>query len=420
MRVTTATMTMCLAACCYAGLASGCSASDGEEPGESDDGGGKGDDAGDDGEAAIELLRSEEAFAELDPSRQDALERLVRPPLNVLSKNARTELDRLLDDPDYRALPVAEQAERLWGLAHLPVDIASPNPDGTYPGVLPPLAQFVVPLASASRPMELGQPVVSTRVGAPPPRDPEALLAKMAVLLDPAARPGPEDLIGPEDYEDAPEDCAEFPIIVDGESFLITAPLDGGLPPDPAQRGQFDADKGSGGMPLVGHSVQEVAEAVAQLPAANRALLQQVDLHAHRNPMDLLYATLYGRADFRAYMSALIHPIGTIGVFPQPGLEQATDPNTLAHESGHVWTFLEFGLDPSSDGWREWLAAAQADQLAVSSYADSSFLEDTAEMVLLISAVRSMGAEGEALAEELRSLFPQRWAILERELPAPR
>jgi hypothetical protein len=420
-RRTTGTLAIGLAA--WAGLfAVACASESDQDAPEQDDGGTTddgaedgGDDPGDEGQAAVDALRAEESFAMLDAPQQDALERLVEQPLNVLSKAARIELTRLIESADYQALSLAEQAEMLWGLTRLPQDYANPNPDGTFQGVLPKLAQLVAAIAPEDSEVELGEPVISTRVGAPPPLDEEVMLQKLALLLDPSARPGPDDLIGAEDFEDAPEECAEFPLLVNGEEFLVTAPLVDGAPPDPAVRPEPPADEE--GVPLMVHSVEDTATAMGRLPAANRALLEQIDLHERRNPMDAVYAVLYQRDDFRAYMSALIYPIGVAGVFPQAGEVAEIDYNTLAHESGHVWTFQQWSLDTSTEGWREWIAAMQSDLLAVSTYADSSFLEDSAEMVLLISAVRSMGAEGEALAEEFRALFPARWEILERDFP---
>jgi hypothetical protein len=115
----------------------------------------------------------------------------------------------------------------------------------------------------------------------------------------------------------------------------------------------------------------------------------------------------------RAYMAAMLHPAGHLGVFPRPTWD---DPHasgmadTMAHEAGHVLTYDEWGYNPTSEGWTAWRQAMAQDVIRVSSYAGSSMIEDSAETLLVYFAVRSRGDK--ELMQEFATLMPSRWEIL--------
>lgn len=153
-------------------------------------------------------------------------------------------------------------------------------------------------------------------------------------------------------------------------------------------------------------SLEKTIEALAALPPKNLALIKRVDIEPDRAPTDAEFAKLYGRNDFRAFMTAGSEGIVRIypTVYEQP---VAAITATLIHETGHVMSRRLFGESPDSEKWKAWHAAAKADGISVSKYARSSDDEDFAETLLAYEAVRSSPQ-----AEELKSMIGHRFALM--------
>ena len=103
--------------------------------------------------------------------------------------------------------------------------------------------------------------------------------------------------------------------------------------------------------------------------------------------------------------------VGDLDALRRPGRD------TLAHEVGHAWTYLEFGTKLDSDAWKAWIRAKNDDVISTSTYAQSSIIDDGAETVLAFVAARSHGGESGELYQDLKALFPRRWQILEQKCP---
>jgi hypothetical protein len=376
-------------------------------------------------ETAKATLQSLAAFPQLTKIQQQAMTRLVVQPTNIYSKAVRRDLMKLVADPTFKSAAVDEQAKKLWGITKAPTVLnGPPNVEGLWDGALPLYGQVMQPIVPAGNTYTLSAATVGHRLGATPPRDPIAYEKKFGGLLVGSNAAG---LIGPDDFDSTGEDAALFTLNVAGQTMNIGAPLMAdGTPPDPNAERTYPADTGSNGQLIAGHSVQEVARALADIPHANRQLFdEEVDLIGHRAPVDSIVSHLYHRPEMRGYMMAGTNPVGFFHIFPKVATEAGpVDPSTMVHESGHTWSYKTFGLDPTSAGWTAWRAAIAADGLTVSWYAASGpdpalpgFLEDVAETVLVYCAVRSTGEEGRALATEMKAIFPNRWAILDRDFP---
>ena len=161
--------------------------------------------------------------------------------------------------------------------------------------------------------------------------------------------------------------------------------------------------------PPVQHTAEDVAKALASLPAPSLGQVKQVNIDPIANPEDAFWARTYGMANFSSYMTCGSE--GRIDIYP------AQDPrdvkylaDTLVHETGHAWSNKAWGDDPQGPAWAPWREAVRQDGLLPSTYAGSSPAEDVAESTALYLAMK-----GTPLADEYRKLYPKRFELLDRQ-----
>jgi hypothetical protein len=99
---------------------------------------------------------------------------------------------------------------------------------------------------------------------------------------------------------------------------------------------------------------------------------------------------------------------GIVDIYPDTSPYNPTTGRTsIEHESGHTVSQQLWGTDTTNKKWKPWRDAMKRDGISASTYARSSADEDFAEHWALFMEVRHGPRE-----EELRLLFPARWAIL--------
>ncbi|MCK6545836.1 hypothetical protein L6R52_08205 [Myxococcota bacterium] len=189
-------------------------------------------------------------------------------------------------------------------------------------------------------------------------------------------------------------DAKRYELEIDGRRIVLIAPAT-----TDAAQGHF-------------HTPEQVAMAFAGLPELSRSLTRELVIEPGRNPEDAYWAEQFGDPDMRAYMTA---GEGRISVYPTVhGSSQAQLDGSMIHETGHLLADTRFGHDRDSDAWKAWIAAGTRDGIAPSKYATRSPGEDISETLQLWVQVR--GTPHEA---EIRALFPNRIALLERLLNQP-
>lgn len=153
------------------------------------------------------------------------------------------------------------------------------------------------------------------------------------------------------------------------------------------------------------HSANELARGLASLPRAVRLLVDELVIEPKRNPEDATWAALWGDPLMRSYMTA---GGARITVYPTLGRpSQAVLDGSIAHEAGHLLSDARLG-PVGALGWTAWTAARASDVIAPSHYGLRAENEDFAETFHLY--VRTAGT---AAGEELRTLMPARWAIVD-------
>jgi len=159
------------------------------------------------------------------------------------------------------------------------------------------------------------------------------------------------------------------------------------------------------------HGIDGVQEAIARLPARNRALLTSVRINPGANPQDAYWAREYNRPGFRSYMTA--GAAGVVDIYPSdgPAASQRVLSGKVQHEMGHVWSERTWGTDRTAGRWVDWRAAMQTDGMAVSGYATADIQEDVAETVQVYGSTR-----GTPRHDEYRRMVPARFMILDRDL----
>jgi hypothetical protein len=165
----------------------------------------------------------------------------------------------------------------------------------------------------------------------------------------------------------------------------------------------FDTTKGLH-IPTIG----EVVDILSRGPEQVRRMVKEVHVNPGRNPEDSYWAKQpgYAKKDFRSYMTAGAD--GIVDIYPSPNPHNADSARTsIAHESGHTVSQKLWGDNTKNQGWKPWRDAMKSDNLSPSTYGKSSPAEDFAESWALFMEVRGRPRE-----EELRILFPARWAIL--------
>jgi hypothetical protein len=165
----------------------------------------------------------------------------------------------------------------------------------------------------------------------------------------------------------------------------------------------FDTTKGLH-IPTIG----EVVDMISRGPEQVRRMVKEVHVNPGRNPDDAYWAKQpgYKKKDFRSYMTAGAE--GIVDIYPSKRAHDAETARTsIAHESGHTVSKQLWGDNAKGPKWKPWRDAMKSDNLSPSTYARSSPNEDFAESWALFMEVR-----GKPREEELRILFPARWAIL--------
>jgi hypothetical protein len=156
------------------------------------------------------------------------------------------------------------------------------------------------------------------------------------------------------------------------------------------------------------HSIDQVARGLAALPAASRAVVNQVSVDPAQNPDDAYWARQYGDPNFRSYMTAGAD--GNVTIYPTLGGSPSQDglDGSLIHETGHTLSMRAWGGE-SDKRWDAWRTASQNDGIRPSSYAASSPGEDFSETLVLYNRVRGTPQEA-----EFRAMMPERFRILDR------
>lgn len=160
------------------------------------------------------------------------------------------------------------------------------------------------------------------------------------------------------------------------------------------------------------HSVNEAADAAAYLPKKSRAVVKEVVLNIVENPDDAHWAVEYNDPDFHSYMTA--GASGTITIYPDKSDPQPGDNyrrGTMIHETGHTWSYQQWGTDETKGKWLVWKAAMAKDGNSVSGYAQASIAEDVAETVQIYGSTK-----GTPKYDEYKAIVPERMKILEAEL----
>lgn len=156
-------------------------------------------------------------------------------------------------------------------------------------------------------------------------------------------------------------------------------------------------------------TAEQIAKAIAALPAPSLAELEIVEVNTLPSPDDTYFATTWNEPDFRAYMTA--GDQGLVNVFPTK-IEQAQHSvdGTFIHEAAHLWSRKVWGPD-GSPGWTDWAARMKSDGFHASLYARHNAAEDVAETVTLYHIVRGTPQEA-----SIRALFPARFAYLDQAI----
>ncbi|MGV3523778.1 MAG: hypothetical protein ACO1RX_06105 [Candidatus Sericytochromatia bacterium] len=152
-------------------------------------------------------------------------------------------------------------------------------------------------------------------------------------------------------------------------------------------------------------SPQNIADALAMIPAPLRQYARRVEINPQPYRFEITPGELKA-ADMTAGGN------GTITLYP---LERKPEDTyrTLLHELGHVQSFQLWGYSAESAGWQNWFAAMEADGLSPSRYARENASERGYEDFAEATSAYFLSV-GTPQYEEIKALFPHRFAILER------
>ncbi len=160
------------------------------------------------------------------------------------------------------------------------------------------------------------------------------------------------------------------------------------------------------------HTVVQTADAAAYLPKAVRKLITEVVLGPVTNPDDPYWATQYKTPDFHSYMTSGI--AGVVTIYPDKTAKKLANENyqrgTLLHETGHTWSYKNWGQDTTKGKWLKWKEAMQKDKIAPSKYATNSIDEDIAESIQVYASTK-----GSPTFDEYKRMMPSRFKILAAE-----
>lgn len=158
------------------------------------------------------------------------------------------------------------------------------------------------------------------------------------------------------------------------------------------------------------HSIDEVARGLAALPDAALDATNGVTVNPERNPDDAFWAQQYGDPGFRSYMTA--GQGGQVTIYPTSHpISQTGMDSSLVHEAGHFVAHGQWGGDETQSSWDDYRAAIAADGIDVSGYGQNNEDEDFAETFKLY-----LGVQGSPQEAEVRAMYPNRFAIIDRIL----
>jgi type VI secretion system secreted protein VgrG len=83
---------------------------------------------------------------------------------------------------------------------------------------------------------------------------------------------------------------------------------------------------------------------------------------------------------------------------------------TMAHETGHTWSYKTWGEDETKGKWLDWKGAMAKDKVSVSGYAMKAIAEDVAETIQVY-----VTTEGSPRKAEYRKIVPNRFGVLDKE-----
>jgi hypothetical protein len=160
------------------------------------------------------------------------------------------------------------------------------------------------------------------------------------------------------------------------------------------------------------HTVKEAADAATYLPAKSRSLVKRIVLNPADNPDDSKWAVVYNDPDFHSYMTAGAD--GQVTIYPdkaEPMPGAGVMRGSLIHETGHTWSYQNWGTNTKEGKWVDWQAAMNRDRTSVSGYAMKSISEDVAETVQVYGSTK-----GKPKYDEYKAIVPNRLAMLEKEI----
>jgi hypothetical protein len=157
-------------------------------------------------------------------------------------------------------------------------------------------------------------------------------------------------------------------------------------------------------------SAEDVATALGRLPPEQLAQVKTVTLSPVENRANDYWGKRYNIANFQS--AATAGPDGHVTIYPSRWTPDSLS-GVMRHELGHV-------LDPTlgagganrAQATAAWQAAQAKDLTYLSTYARASVAEDVAETFGIYTATRGTPAH-----DELRRLFPGRFAILDARSP---
>jgi hypothetical protein len=101
------------------------------------------------------------------------------------------------------------------------------------------------------------------------------------------------------------------------------------------------------------------------------------------NPEDPHWASVYNDPDFHSYMTA--GASGVVTIYPDKLNKNLPDNNymrgTMVHETGHTWSYKNWGADTTRGKWIDWKTAMDKDKISVSGYATNDISEDVSETI---------------------------------------
>jgi hypothetical protein len=159
------------------------------------------------------------------------------------------------------------------------------------------------------------------------------------------------------------------------------------------------------------HTVAEAADAARFVPTKNRAVIKTILLNTQVNPDDAYWAVQYNTPGFHSYMTA--GAAGVVTIYPNTGAQPDANVmrGSMIHETGHTWSYQNWGEDTTQGKWLDWKGAMDKDRVSVSQYAMNDIAEDVAETVRVYGSTK-----GNPTYDEYKAMIPNRLAILEKEI----